>query len=127
MTQEKNEKFIKRERMNAQRVMAMFRQNAVIELRVMNYHELPEELKDYVCKNLREVILCKMPDRTGKDMMFYLSTELAYMGELFNMVCQEVVYAGFCKAEILLVCRPNSYHVLPNVTKSLHVGKEACV
>ena len=60
-------------------------------------------------------------------MMFYLSTELAYMGELFNMVCQEVVYAGFCKAEILLVCRPNSYQVLPNVTKSLHAGKEACV
>ena len=59
MAKEKNEKFIKRERMNAQKVMAMFRQNAVIELRVMNYHELPEELKDYVCKNLREVIYAR--------------------------------------------------------------------
>ena len=45
MTQETNEKFIKRERMNAQKVMAMFRQNAVIELRVMNYHVLPNVTK----------------------------------------------------------------------------------
>lgn len=70
MAKEKTEMFVKRERTNAQRVMAMFRQNAVIE---------------------------------------------------------GVVYEGFCKAEILLVCRPNSYQVLPNVTKSLHVGKEARV
>ena len=65
MAKEKIEKFIKRERMNAQKVMAMFRQNAVMELRVMNYHELSEELKDYVCKNLREVILCKMGKQEG--------------------------------------------------------------
>ena len=45
MAKEKIEKFIKRERMNAQKVMAMFRQNAVIELRVMNYLVLPNVTK----------------------------------------------------------------------------------
>lgn len=127
MAKEKTEMFVKRERTNAQRVMAMCHLNAVIELRVMNYQELPEETKVYVCKKLQEVTLCKIPDRGTEDMMFYLSTEMARMGELFNVVCQEVVYEGFCKAEILLVCRPNSYQVLPNITKSLHVGKEARV
>ena len=45
MAKEKIEMFIKRERMNAQRVMAMFRQNAVKELRVMNYQVLPNVIK----------------------------------------------------------------------------------
>lgn len=62
------------EKSTAEKVMDLFKVNAVVELPVVNYHQLPQEQKDYMCDLLKELTLCKLPLPNG-GVCFYLGKE----------------------------------------------------
>lgn len=59
----------------AQQVMDLFQVNAVVGLQVRNYHQLPEKVKERLCKSLSDVTLCKVPACGGKGVIFFLGKE----------------------------------------------------
>ena len=58
-----------------QKVRELFRVNAVVELLVTNYYQLPEREKRSLCDTLMDVTICKIAARTGEGMYFYLRKE----------------------------------------------------
>ena len=60
----------------AQQVMDLFHVNAVIVLQVSNYYQMPECAKRALCETLLPITLCKVPERDGIGMWFFLSKEV---------------------------------------------------
>ncbi len=60
----------------AQQVMDLFHVNAVIVLQVSNYYQMPECAKRALCDTLLPVTLCKVPEREGIGMWFFISKEV---------------------------------------------------
>lgn len=60
----------------AQQVMDLFHVNAVIVLQVSNYYQMSECAKRALCETLLPVTLCKVPERDGMGMWFFLSKEV---------------------------------------------------
>ena len=57
-------------------VADLFQVNAVGVLQVSNYYNLTERAKRDLCETLLPITLCKVPERDGIGMWFFLSKEV---------------------------------------------------
>ena len=109
----------------AQHVMDMARLNAVLEVQVINYHQLPEDVKQMFHSVYYDEIVCKIPVHGTDNMLIYMSTRISEMGELMNRLLSDSLLNGYSR--ISLVAEPNRQNRMPNVNRSLYSGKEARV
>lgn len=107
----------------AQHVMDMARLNAVLEVQVINYHQLPEDVKQMIHSIYYDEIVCKIPVHGTDNMLIYMSTRISEMGELMNRLLSDSLLNGYSR--ISLVAEPNRQNRMPNVNRSLYSGKEA--
>ena len=109
----------------AQRVMDLCGLNTVIEVQVVNYHQLPEDVKQMIHSIYYDEIVCKIPVHGTDNMLIYMSTRISEMGELMNRLLSDSLLNGYSR--ISLVAEPNRQNRMPNVNRSLYSGKEARV
>ena len=109
----------------AQHVMDMARLNAVLEVQVINYHQLPEDVKRMFHSVYYDEIVCKIPVHGTDNLIIYMSTRISEMGELMNRLLSDSLLNGYSR--ISLVAEPNRQNRMPNVNRSLYSGKEARV
>lgn len=107
----------------AQHVMDIARLNAVLEVQVVNYHQLPENVKQMIHSIYYDEIVCKIPVHGTNNMLIYMSTRISEMGELMNRLLADNLLNGVSR--ISLIAEPNRQNRMPNVNRSLYLGKEA--
>ena len=59
-----------------QQVKDLFKVNAVFVLQVCNYYQMSEKSKRQLCELYLPITLCKVPERDGIGMWFFLSKEV---------------------------------------------------
>lgn len=107
----------------AQRVMDLCGLNAVIEVQVINYHQLPEEVKASLHVMYYDEIVCKIPVPGTDNLNIYMATRTGEMGELMNRLLSDNL--DVIDARISMVVEANKKHRMPNVNRSLYQWKEA--
>lgn len=109
----------------AQHVMDMARLNAVLEVQVINYHQLPEDVKQMFHSVYYDEIICKIPVHGTDNLIIYMSTRISEMGELMNRLLSDDFPE--IEARMCMIVEPNKQNRMPNVNRSLYQWKEARV
>lgn len=109
----------------AQRVMDLCGLNTVIEVQVVNYHQLPEDVKQMIHSIYYDEIVCKIPVHGTDNLIIYMSTRISEMGELMNRLLSDDFPE--IEARMCMIVEPNKQNRMPNVNRSLYSGKEARV